>query len=90
MKIWLLKIERLNTRNKNIKSFLLSIYSLFPPLRNEGLNLRIVDIHEEAIKHDYAIYIKDLNNICVYLNKTIKFHKPIYYNINDERERGLY
>jgi hypothetical protein len=53
-------------------------------LRNEGLNLRIVDSHEEAKKHDYAKYIKDLNNIWVYLNKSIKSHKPIYYNTNDE------
>ena len=30
----------INTRNKNIKSLLLSFYSLFPPLRNEGLNLK--------------------------------------------------
>jgi hypothetical protein len=74
----------INTRNKNIKSLLLSFYTLFPPLRNEGLNLKIVDSHEQAKKHDYAIYIKDLNNIWVYLNKTIKFHKPIHFNIHDE------
>jgi hypothetical protein len=74
----------INTRNKNIKSLLLSFYSLFPPLRNEGLNLKIVNSHEEAKKGDYNIYIKDLNNIWVYLNKSIKFHKPIHFNINDE------
>jgi hypothetical protein len=74
----------INTRNKNIKAFLLSFYSLFPPLRNEGLNLKIVNSHEEAKKGDYNIYIKDLNNIWVYLNKSIKFHKPIHFNINDE------
>lgn len=60
---------------------MLSFYSLFPPLRNEGLKLRIVDSHEEAKKHDYAIFIKDLNTIWVYLNKSIKFHKPIHFNI---------
>jgi hypothetical protein len=74
----------INTRNKNIKALLLSFYSLFPPLRNEGLNLKIVNSHEEAKKGDYNIYIKDLNNIWVYLNKSIKFHKPIHFNINDE------
>jgi hypothetical protein len=74
----------INTRNKNIKSLLLSFYTLFPPLRNEGLNLKIVDSHEQAKKHDYARYIKDLNNIWVYLNKSIKFHKPIHFYINDE------
>ena len=46
-------------RNKNIKSLLLSFYSLFPPLRNEGLNLKIVDSHEEAKNYDYSVYIKD-------------------------------
>jgi hypothetical protein len=74
----------INTRNKNIKALLLSFYSLFPPLRNEGLNLKIVNSHEEAKKGDYNIFIKDLNNIWVYLNKSIKFHKPIHFNINDE------
>jgi hypothetical protein len=57
------------TRNKIIKSLLLSFYSLFPPLRNEGLNLRIVDSHEQAKKHDHAIYVNDLNNIWVYLKR---------------------
>ena len=52
--------------------------------RNEGLNLKIVESHEEAKKYEYSIYIKYLNNIWVYLKKSIKFHKPIYYNINDE------
>ena len=65
----------MNTRNKNIKSLLLSFYSIFPPLRNEGLNLRIVDSHEQAKKNDYSIYIKDLNKIWVYLNFT---HANIY------------
>jgi uncharacterized FlaG/YvyC family protein len=35
-------------------------------------------------ERDYARYIKDLNNIWVYLNKSIKFHKPIHFYINDE------
>ena len=77
------------TRNKIIKSLLLSFDSLFPPLRNEGLNLRIVDSHEQAKKHDYAIYIDDLNHIWVYLNKSIKFHKPIHFNINDDSKDNV-
>ena len=44
----------------------------------------MLNSHEEAKKHDYAIYIKDVNNIWVYLNKSIKFHQPIHYNINDD------
>jgi len=52
-------------RNKIIKSLLLSFYSLFPPLRNEGLNLKIVDSHEEPKNYDYSVYIKDENNIWI-------------------------
>jgi hypothetical protein len=44
--------QDINTRNKNIKSLLLLFYSLFPPLRNEGLDLKILDSHEEAKKHE--------------------------------------
>ncbi len=52
---------------------LLSFYSLSPPLRNEGLNLKIVNSHEEANKGDYNIHIKDLNNVWVYLKQIYKF-----------------
>jgi hypothetical protein len=44
--------QDINTRNKNIKSLLLLFYSLFLPLRNEGLDLKILDSHEEAKKHE--------------------------------------
>ncbi len=72
-------INIINTRNKNIKFLLLSFYSLFPPLKNEGLNLKIADSHEKAKKLEYTIHTRDENNIWVYLNKSIKFHKPIHF-----------
>ena len=46
----------INTRNKNIKALLLSFYSLCPPLKNEGLNLKIADSHEKAKKLEYTIH----------------------------------
>ncbi len=51
--------QDINTRNKNIKALLLSFYSLFPPLRNEGLNLKIVNSHEEA-KMEIVIFISKI------------------------------
>jgi hypothetical protein len=52
-----IKIRKdISTRNKNIKSLLLSFYSLFPPLGNEGLNLKLVDSHEKAKKGDYNLH----------------------------------
>jgi hypothetical protein len=38
------------------------------------------------LKHFYdgTTFYNSLNNIWVYLNKSIKFHKPIHFNINDE------
>ena len=55
-------------RIKNITSLLVSFYVLFPPLRLEAMNLKIVDNEQEAEENEYSIYIKDNNNIWVYLN----------------------
>ena len=71
-------------RIKNITSLLVSFYVLFPPLRLEAMNLKIVDNEQEAEENEYSIYIKDNNNIWVYLNSKKKFHKPIKYNLNDD------
>jgi hypothetical protein len=71
-------------RIKNITSLLVSFYVLFPPLRLEAMNLKIVDSEQEAEENEYSIYIKDNNNIWVYLNSKKKFHKPIKYNLNDD------
>ena len=71
-------------RIKNITSLLVSFYVLFPPLRLEAMNLKIVDNEQEAEENEYSIYIKDNNNIWIYLNSKKKFHKPIRYNLNDD------
>ena len=57
---------------------------LFFPLRLEAMNLKIVDNEQEAEENEYSIYIKENNNIWVYLNSKKKFHKPIKYNLNDD------
>jgi hypothetical protein len=55
-------------RIKNIASLLVSFYVLFSPLRLEAINLKIVDNEQEAEENEYSIFIKDNNNIWVYLN----------------------
>jgi hypothetical protein len=82
--------QQLITKNKdpkirylNIKALLLSYYSLFPSLRLEPMTFKIVNSEAEALQEDNAIYIKNKENIWVYLNTVKKMHKPIKFNLND-------
>jgi len=43
-----------------------------------------VNAHKQAKNGQHNIFIKDVNNTWVYLNKSIKFHKPIHFNLNDD------
>ena len=71
-------------RIKNIKALLLSFYLLFPPLRLEGFKLKIIKDEKDYKNNEASIYIKDDNNIIIYLNTIKKNHKPIIYNLNDD------
>ena len=78
------KYKNSKLRIKNIKALLLSFYLLFPPLRLEGFKLKVIKDEKEYKKNDASIYIKDKNNIIIYLNTKKKNHKPIIYNLNDD------
>ena len=78
------KYKNNKLRIKNIKSLLLSFYLLFPPLRLEGFKLKVIKTEKEYINNEASIFIKDKNNIIVYLNEKKKGHKPIIYNLNDD------
>ena len=78
------KYKNNKLRIKNIKSLLLSFYLLFPPLRLEGFKLKVIKDEKDYINNDASIFIKDKNNIIVYLNEKKKGHKPIIYNLNDD------
>ena len=56
---------------------------MFPPLRLEGFKLKVIKDDQEYINNDASIFIKDKNNIIIYLNEKKKGHKPIIYNLND-------
>ena len=45
-------------RIKNITSLLVGFYTLFPPLRLEAMNLKIVDNEQEAEENEYSIILK--------------------------------
>ena len=77
------KYKNTKLRIKNIKSLLLSFYLLFPPLRLEAFNLKVIKDEKDYKNNDSSIYIKDDNNIIIYLNTKKKGHKPIIYNLND-------
>ena len=79
----LTKYKNTKLRIKNIKSLLLSFYLLFPPLRLEAFNLKVIKDEKDYKNNDSSIYIKDDNNIIIYLNTKKKGHKPIIYNLND-------
>ena len=77
------KYKNTKLRIKNIKSLLLSFYLLFPPLRLEAFKLKVIKDERDYKNNDSSIYIKDDNNIIIYLNTKKKGHKPIIYNLND-------
>ena len=70
-------------RTKNIKLLLLSFYVCVPPLRRELFDCKIIKNEEDKNTHDNTIYIKDKNNIFLYLNTIKKKHDPITINLND-------
>jgi len=70
-------------RTKNIKLLLLSFYVCFPPLRRELFECKIINNEKDKNTYDNTIYIKDKNNIFLYLNTIKKKHEPITININD-------
>jgi len=70
-------------RTKNIKLLLLSFYVCFPPLRRELFECKIINNEKDKDTYDNTIYIKDKNNIFLYLNTIKKKHEPITININD-------
>ena len=78
------KYKNNKLRIKNIKSLLLSFYLLFPPLRLEGFKLKVIKTENDYKNNEASIYIKDKNNIIIYLNEKKKGHKPIIYNLNDD------
>ena len=78
------KYKNKKLRIKNIKSLLLSFYILFPPLRLETFNLKVIKDEKDYKKNEASIYIKDDNNIIIYLNTLKKDHKIIKYNLNDD------
>lgn len=78
------KYKNNKLRIKNIKSLLLSFYLLFPPLRLEAFNLKVIKDEKDYKNNDASIYIKDNDNIIIYLNTKKKGHKPIIYNLNDD------
>ena len=70
-------------RTKNIKLLLLSFYVCVPPLRRELFDCKIIKNEEDKDTYDNTIYIKDKNNIFLYLNTVKKKHEPIKINLND-------
>ena len=70
-------------RTKNIKLLLLSFYVCFPPLRRELFDCKIINNEKDKDTYDNTIYIKDKNNIFLYLNTIKKKHEPIIINLND-------
>ena len=78
------KYKNNKLRIKNIKSLLLSFYLLFPPLRLEGFKLKVIKDEKDYKNNEASIFIKDKNNIIIYLNELKKDHKVIKYNLNDD------
>jgi hypothetical protein len=70
-------------RTKNIKLLLLSFYVCVPPLRRELFDCKIINNEKDKDTYDNTIYIKDKNNIFLYLNTIKKKHEPIIINLND-------
>jgi hypothetical protein len=70
-------------RIKNIMSLLVSFYVLYPPMRLEIMNLKIIKSEDEATENDASILIKNRKNIFLYFQTEKKGHKPIKFNIND-------
>jgi hypothetical protein len=62
---------------------LLSFYVCVPPLRRELFDCKIINNEKDKDTYDNTIYIKDNNNIFLYLNTIKKKHSPITININD-------
>ena len=62
---------------------LLSFYVCVPPLRRELFDCKIIKNEEDKDTYDNTIYIKDKNNIFLYLNTIKKKHEPIKINLND-------
>ena len=52
-------------------------------MRLEAFNLKVIKDEKDYKNNDASIYIKDDNNIIIYLNIKKKGHKPIIYNLND-------
>lgn len=73
-----------NFRVENMKLLLFSFYVLFPPLRREVFDLVIIKDEKDKEKYDNTIYIKDNNNIFMFLNTVKKQHQPITINLNDD------
>lgn len=78
------KYKNPQLRIENMKCLLLSFYVLFPPSRNEVLNLELVKTVKEAKSKQAAILIKDNHNIIIYYNDVKKNHQPLSFNLNDE------
>ena len=74
----LTKYKNTKLRIKNIKSLLLSFYLLFPPLRLEAFNLKVIKDEKDYKNNDSSIYIKDDNNIILYLNTKRKDINQLY------------
>jgi hypothetical protein len=64
--------------------FSLSLSLSHLSLSSLSLSLSLSLIVMKKPKNKIIDHIKDVNNIWVYLQKSIKFNKPIHYNINDE------
>jgi hypothetical protein len=45
--------------------------------------LKVIKDERDYKNNDASIYIKDGDNIIIYLNTKKKGHKPIIYNLND-------
>ncbi len=56
------------------------MYILFPPMRNEVMNLEVVSSEKEAKTKKAAIFIKDSKNIFLYFNE-IKKHISQFHSI---------
>ncbi len=76
------KYKNSKLRIKSIKALLLSFYLCFLPLRLEAFKLKLIKDERDYKNNDASIYIKDDNNIIIYLNLKKK-HKPIIYDLND-------
>ena len=55
---------------------------MFPP-RLEAFNLKVIQDEKDYKNNDLSIYMKDDNNIIIYLSTKKRGHKPIIYNFND-------